>query len=91
MNFDVCFCSSCSGKTTKVAFQVSQGIVARCVRCGRKHDKNFIAKFLAESKSERTLKIGPICQFKHETWHAFLTHSVLYSTVLLLLLLLLLL
>ena len=72
MNFDVCFCSSCSGKMAKVAFKVSQGSAAY-VRCGGKHDKGFIAKFIAEFKSECTLKIAQHTPKLHTNvaWHAF--------------------
>jgi len=32
--------------------------VATELTCGGKHDKSFYGRFLAESKDERTLKIG---------------------------------
>ena len=48
-------CNSCSAKMIKVTFYDSKGSVATQLRCG---DEAFYCKFLAESKSERILKIG---------------------------------
>ena len=50
MNFDASLCNSCSGKMIKDLFYVSQGSVATQLKCGRKHDKRFIANFLLNPK-----------------------------------------
>jgi len=44
MNFDVLFCSSCSGKMAKIFIHI-----ATYVRYGEKHDKSFIANSLLNS------------------------------------------
>jgi len=41
-----------------LTFCISQGIVATCLRCDGAYNKYFFCKFIAESDSERIVKIG---------------------------------
>ena len=59
-------------------FYISQGSAATYVRCGGKRDMGIYCKFLAESNSERIVKIGqrlPELCLRLE-WNHFLTHTV---------------